>query len=318
MGSARRVVTSIWLWTIVAVIATGSASPTLAAEGDEVVPYSRSGADTCLGCHDDSAKVLSIFQNKHAQRGDDRAPFGEGGLQCEACHGPGGNHSRRPRRGEERASMPYWGHASTASTAELNGVCLNCHQNHVGLKWEGSAHNVEDLECSDCHDVHAAKDPMLRAVTSSDVCGSCHLQQKVDTHKPYGHPINLKRFECTECHAPHGSNNEYSLVRNTTNETCYECHQAQRGPHLWEHAPVVEDCSNCHLPHGSVNPAMLAKRPPLLCQSCHSQAGHPSVPYASGGLADGNPSAMLLNGSCLNCHSQVHGSNHPSGANLMR
>ena len=318
MGSARRVVTSIWLWTIVAVIATGSASPTLAAEGDEVVPYSRSGADTCLGCHDDSAKVLSIFQNKHAQRGDDRAPFGEGGLQCEACHGPGGNHSRRPKRGEERASMPYWGHASTASTEELNGVCLNCHQNHVGLKWEGSAHNVEDLECSDCHDVHAAKDPMLRAVTSSDVCGSCHLQQKVDTHKPYGHPINLKRFECTECHAPHGSNNEYSLVRNTTNETCYECHQAQRGPHLWEHAPVVEDCSNCHLPHGSVNPAMLAKRPPLLCQSCHSQAGHPSVPYASGGLADGNPSAMLLNGSCLNCHSQVHGSNHPSGANLMR
>ena len=146
MGSARRVVTSIWLWAIVAVIATASASPTMAAEGEEVIPYSRSGADTCLGCHDDSAKVLSIFQNKHAQRGDHRAPFGEGGLQCEACHGPGGDHSRRPRRGEERASMPYWGHASTASTEELNGVCLTCHENHVGLKWAGSAHDVEDLE----------------------------------------------------------------------------------------------------------------------------------------------------------------------------
>ena len=63
---------------------------------------------------------------------------------------------------------------------------------------------------------------------------------------------------------------------------------------------------------------MLVKRPPLLCQSCHSQAGHPSVPHSSGGLADGTPSAMLLNGSCLNCHSQVHGSNHPSGPRLTR
>ena len=108
------------------------------------------------------------------------------------------------------------------------------------------------------------------------------------------------------------------LVRNTTNETCYECHQDKRGPHLWEHAPVVEDCSLCHLPHGSVNQALLVKRPPLLCQACHSQAGHPSVPHTTAGLPSGNPSAMLLNGSCLNCHSQVHGSNHPSGANLMR
>ena len=63
---------------------------------------------------------------------------------------------------------------------------------------------------------------------------------------------------------------------------------------------------------------MLTQRPPLLCQSCHSQSGHPSVPHGSGGLADGNPSPYLLSGSCLNCHSQVHGSNHPSGVNLSR
>ena len=32
----------------------------------------------------------------------------------------------------------------------------------------------------------------------------------------------------------------------------------------------------------------------------------------------GTPSRFLLGQSCLNCHSQVHGSNHPSGSKLMR
>ena len=35
-----------------------------------------------------------------------------------------------------------------------------------------------------------------------------------------------------------------------------------------------------------------------------------------GGTAGG--SVFLLAGGCTNCHSQVHGSNHPSGAKLMR
>ena len=35
-------------------------------------------------------------------------------------------------------------------------------------------------------------------------------------------------------------------------------------------------------------------------------------------LAGATPSAYLLAGGCLNCHSQVHGSNSPSGRALMR
>ena len=33
---------------------------------------------------------------------------------------------------------------------------------------------------------------------------------------------------------------------------------------------------------------------------------------------EGGSSRFLLGSSCLNCHSQVHGSNHPSGVKLMR
>jgi hypothetical protein len=35
------------------------------------------------------------FRTKHASPDDPHGPFGHGGLQCEACHGPGGAHVRR-------------------------------------------------------------------------------------------------------------------------------------------------------------------------------------------------------------------------------
>ena len=60
--------------------------------------YSEKGADTCLYCHDSDADTAThttaaLFKSKHARRGDAHGPFGKGGLQCEACHGPGANHS---------------------------------------------------------------------------------------------------------------------------------------------------------------------------------------------------------------------------------
>lgn len=123
---------------------------------------------------------------------------------------------------------------------------------------------------------------------------------------------------CTSCHSPHGSSATASLVHETVNETCTSCHAQYRGPFLWEHQPVNEDCSNCHEPHGSVQPALLKARPPFLCQQCHEAAGHPSAPNTPAGLPSGMPSPFLLAGGCVNCHSQVHGSNHPSGSLLMR
>ena len=123
---------------------------------------------------------------------------------------------------------------------------------------------------------------------------------------------------CTDCHDPHASVAEGALVRTTTNELCLSCHTEYRGPVLFDHAPVSEDCSLCHEPHGSIHPALLTRRPPLLCQSCHSQRGHPSIAFTEDSLPGGNPSAMVLERSCMNCHTQVHGSNHPSGFSLMR
>lgn len=214
--------------------------------------------------------------------------------------------------------MINFGQDAETPVPQQNEMCLNCHSGHVGGDWAGSAHDVNDLSCADCHSVHKPRDPMLVAETQDEQCLACHVDAKSDFYKPYAHPVRQGKLACTDCHTPHGSANDKMLVRSNLNETCYGCHAEKRGPLVWEHAPVQDDCSNCHEPHGAVHPAMLRQRPPLLCQSCHSPAGHPSVPHTPDGLAEGSASPFLLSGSCLNCHQQVHGSNHPSGKSLMR
>lgn len=295
-------------------VGTGSVS---AAE--EAVPaFSRNGADTCLNCHND-AKVLSIFRTKHAQPQDPQSPFGHGQLQCEACHGPGGAHTARVKKGESRPPVIRFGsHAATPVDVQ-NGACLGCHKADMNAGWHGGAHDDNRVACVDCHRSHAEKDPVLVQASQPDVCGTCHQAQRMDHAKAFTHPLRQGQMSCTGCHSPHGTTAEFQLVRQNINETCATCHAEKRGPFLWEHAPVAEDCTLCHASHGSSQPGMLKQRGPLLCQQCHSQAGHPSFVQGSSALPGGAmPSSYLLGGNCLNCHSQIHGSNHPSGAALTR
>ena len=288
--------------------------------------YTEKGADTCIKCHDEDSEypVFDIFMTKHGQRGDPRAPFA--GLQCEACHGPGATHSKKVRPGKKQAPITTFGTASKLSADKLNPVssekqnqvCLDCHQGDSHIAWKGSKHEGGDIACANCHIVHAAQEPVLTKMTQAEVCYKCHKKERAEFYKPSHHPVRFGQITCTECHSPHGAITASLLVKPTLNETCFTCHAEKRGPFLWEHAPVSEDCTLCHSPHGSVHRALLKKTAPLLCQQCHSQAGHPGVAYTGAGLPSGSASGFMLAGACLNCHSQVHGSNHPSGVKLMR
>lgn len=320
MRHQRSILTAI---TGMVMLIAASAFPAAvsAADDDEdqgPPPYTRQGADTCLKCHGDEAEspVLSIFKTPHANIADERTPFA--GAQCEACHGPGGEHGKRLRFGEKRKPIPGFAPDSPWSTARENAVCQGCHEDPGHKFWNGSAHERQDVGCADCHTIHAKRDPMTVEAEQPRVCVSCHVQQRAQISRAHGHPIRQGQMACSDCHEPHGSLTEAMLDRPTVNETCYQCHAAKRGPFLWEHAPVSEDCTLCHEPHGSNHQAALTRQPPLLCQQCHSRAGHPSIGRTGSDLPSGSPSAFMLGGSCTNCHSQVHGSNHPSGANLSR
>lgn len=292
-----------------------TASP---ADGQEA-NYSRAGADSCLACHDEDS-VLALFRGAHAVPTDPNGPFGHGQLQCEACHGPSGDHAGRVRRGQERPSPgAIFGSEAPTPIDVQNGLCMGCHSSDTGFGWHGNDHDINEVGCADCHTSHVARDPVLMTSTQPDVCFECHQQQRTQSLKPYSHPIRQGKMDCSGCHNTHGGTSEWQFARQTLNDTCFDCHAEKRGPYLWEHAPVAEDCGNCHDPHGSNHPGMLAMRAPMLCQSCHSQAGHPSVPADGDGLASGpTPSQYMLGQNCMNCHTQSHGSNHPSGSRLMR
>ncbi len=287
------------------------------------IAYTEQGADTCLGCHDqdDAGPTFSfhaIFRSPHGRRGDPRAPFGPGGLQCEACHGPGAAHVAKGSK--KKLTINSFKPDSIYTPAQRNQACLSCHENGARMAWHTGAHERAGLACTDCHKMHVDRDPVLDKKTEAEVCYRCHKQQRADFQKASSHPVRFGKIACSDCHNPHGSSNPAMLVGATINQTCYSCHAEKRGPLLWEHAPVAEDCTNCHVPHGSVRSALLKQSPPLLCQQCHTVAGHPSVARTGASLPGGSAgaSAFLLAGGCVNCHSQVHGSNHPSGANLLR
>jgi DmsE family decaheme c-type cytochrome len=285
----------------------------------EPIPsYSKKGADTCAKCHDEDNEfpVYSIYKTKHAQTADQRSPFA--GLQCETCHGPGADHAKPKPKGEKQAPIGTFGTKSKRSVREQNRICLDCHKGEDRVSWHSSAHEAGGVACSNCHQIHIAHDPALDTRAQPEVCYRCHKTARAQFLKPSKHPVRFGKMACSDCHQAHGSSARASLKHPTVNQACYGCHSEKRGPLLWEHAPVTEDCTICHSAHGSVQPALLKKRAPLLCQQCHSHAGHPSIPRDKDDLPVNTPSVFLLSGSCTNCHSQVHGSNHPSGIKLMR
>ncbi len=280
--------------------------------------YSRSGADSCVLCHSEGSEkpATAIFFTKHGSQADPETPFSD--LQCETCHGPSKEHARAQRRGKDGNPPVTFGPNAATPAAEQNQVCLNCHESRGRLAWSGSMHEIEDLSCASCHQVHAKRDRVFDTLAQQQTCFTCHQNKRSDTLKSSSHPLRFGSMACSSCHDPHDGNNDFLLQRSTVNLTCYLCHAEKRGPFLWEHAPASEDCTLCHQPHGSNHPALLVKRPPLLCQQCHSPAGHPSEAYTSEEMDDNFNNRFLLGRSCLNGHSQVHGSNHPSGAKLHR
>ena len=139
---------------------------------------------------------------------------------------------------------------------------------------------------------------------------------------------------CSDCHNPHGSPGPKLLKEVTVNETCYNCHAEKRGPLLWEHQPVRENCLNCHTPHGS-NQARAADRAAVLPVPGLPREFRPPVRHSqrcaveqpAGIGAPGKvfpPTGAIITNfrafsrGCVNCHSQIHGSNNPSGAYFIR
>ncbi len=283
----------------------------------------------CTRCHDESETkpILAIYQTKHGVRGDPRTP------NCQTCHGESENHLKGDTTGKGRPAPDVVFNKGVYAASDdkvRSAQCLACHKGTARTDWDGSQHQNNQLACNSCHLIHSPVDKVRDRKTQTEVCFSCHKDQRADTHKISTHPIDAGKVVCSDCHNPHGSPGPKLLKKNTVNEICFTCHAEKRGPFLWEHQPATEDCTNCHTPHGSNITPLLKSRPPFLCQECHdgphnskSPAANNGVAFPSGqltaaGTALAFPSTQAAARGCMNCHAMVHGSNSPAGAFLHR
>jgi DmsE family decaheme c-type cytochrome len=253
------------------------------------------GDAACMLCHqylEAKFPILAIGKTKHGTRADKRTPT------CTSCHGESDTHINPQGLSERPKPDRMFGKRSTSPASELDEACLSCHQDGKRIHWLGSTHAARDISCTSCHQIHTGHDKVRDKRTQPEVCFGCHKDKRAQIMRPSRHPILEGKVACSDCHNPHGS----------------ACHMEKRGPFVFDHQPVTEDCSICHNPHGTINYAMLKLRSPFLCQQCHE----PGPPFLSHpGLAAGfDPSPFgfgenTLARGCLNCHTNIHGSNNP-------
>ena len=284
---------------------------TVAEQGPPTAPPTPApgyaGQDTCVTCHE--GFDTAVNQSKHGFTQDPRTPAAAQG--CETCHGPGEAHTQDPTAVKVNVFTKM-------ASAEVTATCATCHNRGEHAMWDGSSHNARNMTCTTCHSVHTPRSDraQLKAKTQSAQCATCH-RDKVNKLDRSGHmPVREGKMECSTCHNVHGSKNTRLLRAGfTPNESCASCHADKRGPFLWEHAPVRESCVTCHDPHGSSNERMLVAKQPFLCQRCHNHTRHPATIYDKTLQSTSN---RIFGRSCVSCHAQIHGSNHPSGNFLVR
>jgi DmsE family decaheme c-type cytochrome len=308
---AHRLVAALALVSVTAIGAAAAAEKRPAAKTPPAAADQASGyvgEETCVTCHESEGKAL--HQTLHGKAQNPRTPAA--GQSCETCHGPGQKHVDSGKKEDIKR-------LTVLSPKDANATCLSCHTKSSHANWQGGMHDARNVSCVTCHSVHSPKSEraQLKTATVTQTCETCHKQEAMKVKKSGHMPVREGKMDCVTCHSPHGSNNVRMLkTGNTLNEMCASCHSEKRGPFLWDHAAGRENCATCHDPHGSNNDRMLVAKDPMLCQRCHVSSRHPATIYDGTQVAAASNRAVGR--SCVNCHSQIHGTNHPAGDKFLR
>jgi DmsE family decaheme c-type cytochrome len=246
--------------------------------------------DQCVECHKTEATTSHAFHG-----------------ECNSCHTNAGDHAKA-HEAREKAKGPNKPPKVVATKPESK-ECLSCHEaDKRRMHFAIAEHNKAGVECRDCHGNHTPKIKTLNAGMekggkTTALCATCHQDVLAKFSMTSHHPVKEGGATCTGCHDPHASK---QATLGAATAQCTSCHQAVRGPHVFEHAPVVEGCTNCHDPHGAPNKRLLSVAQPMQCLQCHAIAGNR---HGQGGLANNTAAisgAVLRD--CVSCHSAVHGS----------
>lgn len=249
-------------------------------------------ASVCLDCHDDVAE--NLMGTKHELTTGETQGMS---VNCMGCHTNYEAHLDDPL--ENYPTMP-----DTLGFLQVAEVCGSCHVNaHQATMVTTDPHARSQIDCLDCHSIHGNTNHALLIDDQDDFCTECHTNVKTQFGQRSFHPLESGNIRCIDCHSQ-DDRKDHQLATGF-DWTCQECHSELSGPYLYEH-PVnynhlVEGggCVECHSPHGSPNERLLNQPGNGVCMQCHGiPPGHVSA-----------HSGMAVKVNCVNCHTDIHGSN---------
>ena len=179
------------------------------------------GATQCVGCHttgyDTATKASAQL-----------------GVGCEACHGPGGDHTGKPLK----TSIV---NPSSLKPAQQAMVCGQCHS--VGKDTSGKFA---------CPVGYRPGDDLAKTFVDAKPTAPGRNQQ-------YSEYITSKHAQvgvtCVACHDPHNTSKNPAQLKKPLAELCLGCH-AGTIKDFATHAPNAPEgatCATCHMPDGQHN-----------------------------------------------------------------
>ncbi|MFQ5577948.1 MAG: cytochrome c3 family protein [Anaerolineae bacterium] len=125
--------------------------------------------------------------------------WAEPGVQCEACHGPGGNHANTPHlvemkidRDSELCGQCH--RRGDVTQIDASGGFIRHHEQYEEL----FASKKRVMDCVDCHDPHQPVKYARKGAGIKTSCQTCHFEEAEYQKIKY---INHGR-DCITCHMP--------------------------------------------------------------------------------------------------------------------
>ncbi len=250
----------------------------------------------CLGCH--TVGSVGLDADPALDNGGyDEIPIAAlRGVQCENCHGPGGNHPGT------QPTLPV------SFAAETCGDCHNGAHHPFYDEWAGSGHGNSDLldggsparnrSCAKCHNG-------LNAAT--------YLDNPPGFVNPATNPTVAGKINCQTCHSSHGTENRADLRNAAATDVvlpdgsvipqagagrlCMACHNGRRTL-----TNITDQLNNgtAHLgPHHSCQGDMLAG-------TGANEAINPGFPW-------GSSTHLQIQDGCVSCHTHAKANDVDAG-----